>query len=111
MLGQGNQPSPTTTPRRCDRCNERNGQPSSPVAYIAIAVTYIVLIDNHDWPERLYLVFFLCLYNGLYFLLIGLVSLPTTIPLRTGRVGEVPAKLNALRKPVPRLPCLAGGLG
>lgn len=44
------------------------------VAYIAIAAIVTTLI-GHGWSQWLYVIFFLCLYNGLKFLLFGPWSL------------------------------------
>lgn len=40
------------------------------IAYVAIAAIITALI-GHGWSQWLYLLFFLCLYNGLKFLLFG----------------------------------------
>lgn len=52
------------------------------VAYLAAAVGCILLIEQ-GWPEPLYLLFFLTLWNGLRFLLMGPISVLLLIRART----------------------------
>lgn len=52
------------------------------VAYMAVAVGCVLLIEQ-DWPEALYLLFFLMLWNSLKFLIMGPISVILLIRART----------------------------
>lgn len=52
------------------------------VAYLAAAVGCVLLIEQ-GWPEALYLLFFLMLWNSLKFLIMGPISVVLLIRART----------------------------
>ncbi|GAA3664355.1 hypothetical protein [Microbacterium marinilacus] len=63
------------------------------LVYLLIAAGSITLIDG-GWSQGLYIVFALCLWNALKFLLFGLISLPL---LARARVREHRAKRDLQR--------------